>query len=222
MSLKFQQKVKIDAKMRITLSCCIVFGFFTFSMIRPVMSTTIRYPASVTDMIADYFRDYKHIRRLTLFLCVDDAPSMTSMLSTAYKIERNTVSLSQYSNFQQIGKRLMVSGNFLINGDGNIDGKKFEGNDVNVTTVNISDMLKCDDFKRGVVLDLRCRHANFIFQQVKCEDSCEEKHWTKRRKNCNTPLALLKFILPCHGQLLSSSPSLNVSSTGIAKSTHPI
>lgn len=146
----------------------------------------VPYPSSVADLIVEYFQNYKHIKQLTLFLC--DGLSSSPIVSQPFQDddvtaggENNAVNFNKmefslhgdgdrrqthaslrYLNFQLIAKHLMVTGNFLIKGDGNIDAKKFRGND----PFYVPDMLKCGDFKLGVVLDLRCRQSKFIFQQV--------------------------------------------------------
>lgn len=145
------------------------------------------YPLSVADLIVDYFKNYKHIKQLTLFLCNERSSSSSlaaaaAMVSqpyddndtsifnkNAFPYDDNTdrrqtyISTRQHHlNFQQIVKRLMATGNFLIKGDANIDAKKFCADD----PFCVPDMLKCGDFKLGVVLDLRCRQSKFIFQQV--------------------------------------------------------
>lgn len=146
------------------------------------------YPLSAVDLIVDYFQNYKHIKQLTLFLC--DERSSPAIVPLAYSRDNDTPSFDKnafphddgddgddnngdgnrrqthvplrHLNFQQIVKRLMATGNFLIKGDANIDAKKFRASD----PFYVPDMLKCGDFKLGVVLDLRCRQSKFIFQQV--------------------------------------------------------
>lgn len=146
------------------------------------------YPASVPNLIADYFRNYKRIKLLTLFLCdtswlgfsnvsspsppafgsydpVFASPLPVLLQQPQYHHRQLLTShASGYLNFQQIVKHLMTTGNFLIKGDGNIDATEpLRSND----PFYVPDMLKCGDFKQGVVLDLRCRRAKFILQQVK-------------------------------------------------------
>lgn len=138
------------------------------------------YPLSVADLIVDFFQNYKHIKQLTLFLC-DERPS-TMIVSQPYDNNghfnkkalahdadadddggrQQTHASVRHLNIQQLVKRLMATGNFLIKGDANIDAKKFCAGD----PFCVPDMLKCGDFKLGVVLDLRCRQSKFVFQQV--------------------------------------------------------
>lgn len=139
------------------------------------------YPLSVADLIVDYFQNYKHIKQLTLFLC--DERSSSAIVAQSYDDNdadnssnkafahddddgdgdrRQTHASPRHLNFQQIVKRLMATENFLIKGDANIDAKNFRAGD----PFYVPDMLKCGDFKLGVVLDLRCRQSKFIFQQV--------------------------------------------------------
>lgn len=143
------------------------------------------YPLSVADLIVDYFQNYKHIKQLTLFLC-DERPSSV-IVPLPYENNdsgnfnkkafphngddddddyaggrQQTHASLRHLNFQQLVKRLTAMGNFLIKGDANIDAKKFCAGD----PFCVPDMLKCGDFKLGVVLDLRCRQSKFIFQQV--------------------------------------------------------
>lgn len=145
-------------------------------------ATPVPYPTSVADLISDYFRDYKHIKQLTLLLCID-VPSAEPQPSP-------DESVSKYSNFRQIGRHLMVSGNFLIKGDGNIDAQNFS----NAESSLVSDMLKCGDFRQGVLLDLRCRHAKFIFQQVRSAPlaDAEVKYHIKRQTNSLTRISFAR------------------------------
>lgn len=129
-------------------------------------TTSVSYPTSVSYLIADYFQNYKHIKQLTLFLCIDNEMDETSNIYEAtdtFNVEKN---VSKYLNFHQIGRHLMVLGNFLIKGDGNIDAKKFLYTETS-SHEYILDTLKCGDFKQGIILDLRCRRGKFLFQQVK-------------------------------------------------------
>lgn len=135
------------------------------------------YPLSVADLIVNYFQNYKHIKQLTLFLC-DKRPSSVIVSQLYENVDsgnfnkkafphndggrQQTHASLRHLNFQQIVKRLMATGNFLIKGDANIDAKKFCAGD----PFCVPDMLKCGDSKLGVVLDLRCRQSKFIFQQV--------------------------------------------------------
>lgn len=146
------------------------------------------YPLSAADLIVDYFQNYKHIKQLTIFLC-DERSSSTIVPLAAnddtgagnfnkkafphadVDVENDdngdgdrqqTHASLHHLTFQQIVQRLMATGNFLIKGDANIDAKQFRGDD----PYYVPDMLKCGDFKLGVVLDLRCRQSKFIFQQV--------------------------------------------------------
>lgn len=155
-------------------------------------ATSIPYPTSVADLISDYFRDYKHIKQLTLLLCID-VPSTEAHPSPVE-------SVSTYSNFRQIGRHLMVSGNFLIKGDGNVDAKNFS----NAKSSFVSDMLKCGDFKQGVILDLRCRHAKFILQQVRNAPLADAKvkYHIKRQTNSPTRISFARRRL----ERLRSSP----------------
>lgn len=115
--------------------------------------SNILYPSSSVDLIVNFFKTYKHIKRLTLFLCNDESltrlsvsmpihsdydptPTITTTTTDA-QLERQTQNdkpkLKQNRarhangclNFQQIVKYLMASGNFLIKGDGNIDATMF-------------------------------------------------------------------------------------------------
>lgn len=132
----------------------------------------VPYPSSVVDLIVDYFRNYKHIKRLTLFLCDDHSFGVTvprtddeneRFLRTESDGNRQqTQAPMRHLNFQQIVERLMATGNFFIKGDANIDAKKFRVGD----PFYVRDMMVCGDFKLGVVLDLRCRQSKFYLQQV--------------------------------------------------------
>lgn len=102
------------------------------------------YPRSSVDLIVNFFKTYKHIKRLTLFLC-DDSSSRLSFadfirsdynrmqLNASAEMQNDKLNLKQKHephangclNFQQIVKSLMASGNFLIKGDGNIDATMF-------------------------------------------------------------------------------------------------
>lgn len=106
----------------------------------------IPYPTSIVDLIANFFKTYKHIKRLTLFLCADSSTRLSASIPipTDYnpitasaqlfqQIQNDELKLKQQLechencclNFQQIVKYLMASGNFLIKGDGNIDATMF-------------------------------------------------------------------------------------------------
>lgn len=182
------------------------------------------YPASTANLIAKYFKDYKHIKQLTLFLCDDSlSPQPTFMMPfqrndnltnissllnqqhvqfddeqqqrsqqiyNDHKLKHKHESHADRSmNFQQIVNHLMVSGNFLIKGDGNIDAVEFADIGTNaaddkhthnnyngesddnenfafIYAYNVPDMLKNNDFKQGAVLDLRCYQSKYILQQV--------------------------------------------------------
>lgn len=155
----------------------------------------IRYPKSSVDLIVNFFKTYKHIKRLTLFLCDDSSSYLSISIPSDYNPMQNDAKLqhkeqqnieqpklkqkhgNSWLNYQQIVKYLMADGNFLIKGDGNIDATMFtSGNDCNIDVeyekfdsvgaYRLSDMLERGDSKQGVVLDLRCHHSQFILQQV--------------------------------------------------------
>lgn len=111
----------------------------------------ILYPRSAVDLILKFYKTYKHVKRLTLFLCDNSLTTHLSfpieMQADYYRVELNAKvqreattpaqnvtdpKLKQKQqllhgclNFQQIVKYLMASGNFLIKGDGNIDATMF-------------------------------------------------------------------------------------------------
>lgn len=141
------------------------------------------YPSSTADLIVNYFQNYKHIKQLTLLLCDERSSSAMVPLARGDDVagdfkgnvfarndapshtagdRRQIYATPRHLNIQQIVKQLMATGNFLIKGDANVDAKKFRDGD----PFYLPDMLKCGDFKLGVVLDLRCRQSKFIFQQV--------------------------------------------------------
>lgn len=161
------------------------------------------YPKSVANLMLDFFKSYKHIKRLTLFMCNDNKMHSTSFSifehgkSVAHPMQINESHFQQnhdsqqnrFSNFQQIVKYLMDSENFFIKGVRN-DVKAFNSTSGNYSTTgtnpynndddydedddnrkfmyvnSIRNMLKCGDFKQGVVLDLRCHQSKYILQQV--------------------------------------------------------
>lgn len=127
----------------------------------------------MSDLILNYFENYKHIKRLTLFFC---SPPITSGLyrnGNIAKLEQSTDEMPneeipiskpnnrKYLNLVNTVRYLMTFGNFLIKGDGNIDMINFD-----VNGFYMKNMLKCGDFREGVVLDLSCRQSKFILQQV--------------------------------------------------------
>lgn len=110
----------------------------------------ILYPSSSVDLIVNYFKSYKHVKRLTLFLCDDSSTHFSIPIHFDYnagqpnsnaerQMQNDKAKLKQQQhhdddeehhgncclNFQQIVKYLMASGNFLIKGDGNIDATMF-------------------------------------------------------------------------------------------------
>lgn len=144
-------------------------------------SNNIFYRKSTVDLIVDFFKTYKQIKRITLFLCDNSLTHSSDPIRAPLDYNRNAISSAKVGanrclNFQQIVKYLMASGNFLIKGDGNIDATPFTTS----TTVGdaceieanadsayrLWDMLKSGDFKQGVVLDTRCHQSRFILQQV--------------------------------------------------------
>lgn len=110
-------------------------------------ANTIFYPKSTVDLIVNFFKTYKHIKRLTLFLCDNSSTHLSISIPIQFDYNRNTSSAKvelpnmqsdnpkseqkhQHHgdgclNFQQIVRYLMASGNFLIKGDGNIDATMF-------------------------------------------------------------------------------------------------
>lgn len=157
----------------------------------PTLNSGIFYPRSSVDLIVKFFKTYKHIKRLTLFLCDDssthfsipihfDYNGMQSMKFDKLKLKQQHELYGNCClNFQQIVKYLMASGNFFIKGDGNIDATMFttsgygcnNGDILNeklntIYAYSLTEMLKSGDFKQGVVLDLRCHQSRFILQQV--------------------------------------------------------
>lgn len=152
-------------------------------------SSNLFYRKSTVDLIVNFFKTYKHIKRITLFLCDNRSDAQSSirvpfdyhqsMISSAIVEQQNHEHhhANDCLNYQQIVKYLMASGNFLIKGDGNLDATMFNtsavGNvcnrDIELgsdSTYRLWDMLKSGDFKQGVIIDLRCRHSRFILQQV--------------------------------------------------------
>lgn len=160
-----------------------------------IPSHIIRYPKSLVDLIGKFFQTYKHIKRITIFLCDNSSTRLSVSIPVSLDLNGNVSNakveptfeskLEHHGNgclnFQQFVKYLMASENFLIKGDGNIDATMFTttttiGNGCNMdikyekldSTEAYSwwDLLKSDNFRQGVVLDLRCRHSQFILQQV--------------------------------------------------------
>lgn len=137
-------------------------------------SNNIFYRKSTVDLIVSFFKTYKHIKRITLFMC-DNTSDSTRI---PFDYHRNAISSANVEqnrclNFQQIVKYLMASGNFLIKADGNVDARPFStvgdacDKDMNPDNAyRVWDMLKSGDFKQGVVIDTRCRQSRFILQQV--------------------------------------------------------
>ncbi|XP_031631205.1 uncharacterized protein LOC116345713 isoform X2 [Contarinia nasturtii] len=111
----------------------------------------ILYPKSSVDLIVNFFKTYKHIKRLTLFLCDDSSTHLSISIPSDYynpiltgaKVQQEQQQKNnehpklkqKYANgglnYQQIVKYLMDAGNFLIKGDGNIDATMF-----NITSSN--------------------------------------------------------------------------------------
>lgn len=132
----------------------------------------------ISDLILNYFQNYKHIKQLTLFFCAVPSSTFRSVqpvnsttfdrLQAKWENEQKQIKSPKipavnrkYLNFLNIVEFLMTFGNFLIKADANIDAKHFDINDF-----YMKNMLKCGDFKEGVVLDLSCRQSEFIIQQV--------------------------------------------------------
>lgn len=143
-------------------------------------SNKIFYRQSTVDLIVHFFKTYKQIKRITLFLCDNSLAHLSDSVRVP-NAEQQTFEKSHEHhanrclNFQQIVKYLMASGNFFIKGDGNIDMKPFDTNtlgnacDMEMNPDNayrLWDMLKSGDFKQGVVIDTRCHQSRFILQQV--------------------------------------------------------
>lgn len=158
-------------------------------------SNNIYYRKSTVDLIVNFFKTYKRIKRITLFLC-DNSPAHLSGVSIRAPLNdnhRNTMSSAEVEQqtseqnhehhandcltFQQIVQYLMASGNFLIKGVGNIDATLFTTSTIGSSdagyeklnsdnTYRLRDILKSGDFKQGVIIDLRCRQSRVIIQQV--------------------------------------------------------
>lgn len=155
--------------------------------------SSIRYPRSTVDLIRNFFQTYKHIKRLTFFLCDNSSTHLSVSIPIPFDYNRNASSekvewnmqsdnpkseqkhqhrADDCLNFQQIVKYLMASGNFLIKGDGNIDATMFTTSGNHNGCMRDAErntwwnMLNSGDFKQGVVLDLRCHQSRFILQQV--------------------------------------------------------
>lgn len=141
------------------------------------------YPKSVANLMLDFFKSYKHIKQLTMFMCNDNTmPSTSYSMFVAHQMQINESQFQQnhdsqqnrFSNFQQIVKYLMDSDNFFIKAIGDDDDNENDNDDDadddnNTKFMHLSsipDMLKCGDFKQGVVLDLRCHQSKYILQQV--------------------------------------------------------
>lgn len=161
------------------------------------------YPKSVANLMLDFFKTYKHIKQLTLFLCNDNTIHSTSFSIFEHNVNGKAVAhqmhineshfqqhydsqQNRFSNIQQIVKYLMDLENFFIKGVSDdvktyntssnyiITGTNHPYNDDDDNNNNmkfmyvnsIPDMLKCGDFKQGVVLDLRCHQSKYILQQV--------------------------------------------------------
>lgn len=126
-----------------------------FETCQKTSSNSILYPKSTIDLIVNFFKTYKHIKRITLFLCDNSAAHLSvsirvpfdyhqqnMMMMSSVKVERQTFEQNYQHhgngcfNFQQIVKYLMASGNFLIKGDGNIDATLFTT--TTTTTANSS------------------------------------------------------------------------------------
>lgn len=104
-------------------------------------SNNIFYRKSTVDLIVNFFKTYKHIKRITLFLCDNTSAHLSVSIRVPFDSHRNMMSSAKVEwqtfeqnhehhengclNFQQIVKYLMASGNFLIKGDGNIDATRF-------------------------------------------------------------------------------------------------
>lgn len=145
----------------------------------------VLYPRSIPNLIFEFYHNYKHIKQLTLFLCDNGVgkPSFESIfshtdvnsLSKHQELNNDKNTENRYLNFQQITKYLMASAKFLIKGVGNIDETilaNSNGENIyepldSMLSFHLIDVLKCGDFKHGIVLDLRCQQSQYILQQVK-------------------------------------------------------
>lgn len=221
-------------KLQVIFLCIFMLKFCATMTVGQTFSTSSSnavYPRSGVDLIVNFFKTYKHIKRLTLFLCDHSSSSLSFADSVRFDYNRMQLNASvQWQmqndkpnlkqkhepnsncclNFQQIVKCLMASGNFLINGYGNIDATMFTtsgydcSNDVeyenfdSVAAHSLPEMLKSGDFRQGVVLDLRCQHSRHILQQVN-NDPNHQKLFSKHFV-CSK---LLAFTLPLTGSHIS-------------------
>lgn len=126
------------------------------------------YTNDMAELIFEYYHKYKYIKRLSLFFCNNQ--TMRNQRDLVDISELHTNREWDTINFQQTVKHLMGSAKLAIKGVQNIDEIVYDartsGNYSTIASLNLIDMLKCGDFKQGVVLDLRCRQSDYILQQV--------------------------------------------------------
>lgn len=125
------------------------------------IQTHVTYTNDMAELIFQYYHNYKHIKRLSLFLCNDQN-------AVHHDLDQSNI---RTVNIQQMVKQLMASAKFAIKGIQNIDeitqSSEENGNYSTIESIDLIGMLDCSDFKQGVVLDLRCRQSDYILQQVK-------------------------------------------------------
>lgn len=126
------------------------------------------YTVDMAELIFEYYHKYKHIKRLSMFLCDDKTAQFGPSLGVSAAMSPGTMESTMTA--EQLVKHLMATGKFAIKGVRNIDetgrGPAEGGNVPMLETIDLIGMLLCGDFKQGVVLDLRCRRSDFILQQV--------------------------------------------------------
>lgn len=125
------------------------------------------YTTDMAELIFEYYHKYKHIKRLSLFLCNDKTIHFSASLNVS---AISGAPMQRTLSAQQLIMHLMATGKFAIKGVRDIDeigrGSMDADDYPMVETIDLIDMLVCGDFKQGVVLDLRCRQSDYILQQV--------------------------------------------------------
>lgn len=125
------------------------------------------YTVDMAELIFEYYHKYKHIKRLSMFLCDDKTAQFKPSLGVA---AMSAGSMENTMTAEQLVKHLMATGKFAIKGVRNVDetghGPAEGGTAPMLETIDLIGMLLCGDFRQGVVLDLRCRRSDFILQQV--------------------------------------------------------